>query len=62
MTSILKRLQSEDYIRFEELFLPEEGRLGVVVTFIAILELFRDDMLVVVQSQPFAPIHIKSAA
>jgi segregation and condensation protein A len=62
MTSILKRLQTEGYLRFEELFLPEEGRLGIVVTFIAILELFRDDMLVVVQSEPFAPIHIKSAA
>ena len=62
MTSILKKLQNEDYLRFEELFTAEEGRRGVVVTFIAILELFRDDMLVVVQNKPFAPIHIRAAA
>jgi len=62
MTSILTRLQTQDYLRFEELFLHSEGRLGVVVTFIALLELFRDDMLVVVQTEPMAPIHIKRAA
>lgn len=62
MTSILTRLQSKDYLSFEELFTAAEGRLGVVVTFIALLELFRDDMLVVVQTEPLAPIHIKRAA
>ena len=62
MTNILLRLQTQDYLRFEELFTSVEGRLGVVVTFIAILELFRDDMLIVVQNEPFAPIHIKRAA
>ena len=62
MTNILQRLQEKDYISFEELFTRAEGRLGVVVTFIALLELFRDDMLVVVQTEPLAPIHIKRAA
>lgn len=62
MTSILQRLQDADYLRFEDLFTHAEGRLGVVVTFIALLELFRDDMLVVVQTEPLAPIHIKRAA
>ena len=62
MTSILQRLQKQDYISFEELFTQSEGRAGVVVTFIALLELFRDDMLVVVQTEPLAAIHIKRAA
>jgi len=62
MTTILTRLQDKDYLSFEELFTQAEGRLGVVVTFIALLELFRDDMLVVVQTEPLAPIHIKRAA
>lgn len=62
MTSILQQLQDQPYLRFEELFLSSEGRLGVVVTFIALLELFRDDMLVVVQTEPLAPIHVKRAA
>jgi segregation and condensation protein A len=62
MTQILQRLQSSDFVRFEELFTHAEGRLGVVVTFIALLELFRDDMLVVVQNEPLAPIHIRRVA
>lgn len=62
MTNILQRLQEQEYIRFEELFTKEEGRLGVVVTFIALLELFRDDMLTVVQNEPLAPIHITRLA
>lgn len=62
MTNILKHLQENDYCRFEELFTMTEGRMGVVVTFIALLELFRDDMLIVVQNEAFAPIHIKRAA
>lgn len=62
MTTILERLQSSEYLRFEELFTLNEGRLGVVVTFVALLELFRDDMLVVIQNEPFAPIHVKAAA
>ena len=36
--------------------------MGLVVTFIAILELVKDDMLTVVQNEPFAPLHIKQAA
>ena len=62
MTSILQRLQDKDYLNFEDLFTHAEGRLGVVVTFIALLELFRDDMLIVIQTEPLAPIHIKRAA
>lgn len=62
MTQILQRLRSEEFVRFEDLFVQSEGRLGVVVTFIALLELFRDDMLVVVQAEPFAAIHVKRAA
>ncbi len=62
MTSILTRLQEKDYLRFDELFSHAEGRLGVVVTFIALLELFRDDMLIVIQTEPLAPIHVKRAA
>lgn len=62
MSSILSKLQQKDYLRFEELFEVSEGRLGVVVTFIALLELCRDDMLMVVQNEPLAPIHIKRAA
>ena len=62
MTQVLALLKRDGYVRFEDLFTEAEGRLGVVVTFIALLELCRDDMLVIVQNEPYAPIHIKQAA
>lgn len=60
MTQILDRIRNNHNIRFEDLFDPSEGRLGLVVSFMAILELTRDRMLLVVQNEPFAPIHLKS--
>ena len=46
----------------EELFTLEEGRAGVVVAFIAILELLKGSIIEIVQTEPFAPIHIRSAS
>ena len=60
MTSILDRIKSSRQLRFEDLFDFNEGKLGLVVSFMAILELVRDDMLVVIQNEPYSPIHIKS--
>jgi len=60
MTHILDRVRGNRNMRFEELFDPKEGRLGLVVCFMAILELARDNMLIVVQDEPFAPIQMKS--
>lgn len=62
MTRILNHLQAHKFGRFEELFDMTEGRMGLVVSFIAILELCRDDLIIVVQNQPFAPIHVRTAA
>ncbi len=60
MTQILDRLGGQGYLRLEELFLASEGRMGLVVSFCAILELSRDRMLRVVQNEPFAPVHIQA--
>jgi len=62
MTRIVERVQRESFATFESLFDPEEGRRGLVVTFLAILELLKEELIVVVQQEPYAPIHIKSAA
>lgn len=62
MTLILQRLQDHQFLKFEELFTLEEGRAGVVVAFIAILELLKGSVIEIVQVEPFAPIHIRSAA
>jgi len=62
MTDIVARLANSSFVEFAQLFRPEEGRMGVAVTFIAILELVREGLIDIVQQEPFAPIHVRSAA
>lgn len=59
MTQILERMRNESFIEFTTLFNKEEGKIGVVVTFLAILELLKDSLIEIVQSEEFGPIHIK---
>jgi segregation and condensation protein A len=54
------RIRHGQFAEFTTLFSAEEGRMGVVVTFLAILELIRESVLDIVQSEPFAPIHVKA--
>ena len=60
MADVLQALQAEEFCSFESLFNVEEGRLGVVVTFLAILELIKESLVDIVQSGEYAPIHIKA--
>ncbi len=60
MTEILDGVNGETFTRFNDLFKPEEGRLGVVVTFIALLELLRERLIELVQAEPFAAIHVRA--
>ncbi len=62
MADVLERIQGGQFVEFTALFTPEEGRMGVVVTFLAILELIREALLDIVQAEPFAPIHVKARA
>ena len=62
MTEVLNRVESEKFLNFESLFKVDEGRRGLVVTFMAILELLKEALIVIVQQEPFAPIHVKAAA
>ncbi|MFL6655786.1 MAG: segregation and condensation protein A [Sulfurifustis sp.] len=62
MTEILARINGAEFLNFESLFEPAEGRLGVVVTFMAMLELIKEALIVVIQQEPYAPIHVKAAA
>ncbi len=61
MTCILSALQDKEFVPFNSLFTFNEGRLGVVVTFLAMLELLKDHIIEFVQTAPFAPIHMKAA-
>lgn len=60
MSEILSRAGGESFAEFGSLFDPEEGRMGATVTFIAILELLKEQLLEVVQSANFAPIHVRA--
>jgi len=60
MSDVLERLRNGEFVPFFTLFRPEEGRAGVVVTFIAILELIKSSLVEVIQSEPFAPLHLKA--
>jgi len=62
MSHILTSLERSSFLEFVHLFRPEEGRMGVTVTFIAILELMREGLIEIVQAQPYAPIHLRSSA
>ncbi|MBW8850202.1 MAG: segregation/condensation protein A [Xanthomonadales bacterium] len=62
MTDVLGRLSDGSFHRFESLFEVREGRLGVVVTFLSILELAKEQLLDIVQEAPQAPIYVKSLA
>ncbi len=61
MSDILANLKPEVFTDFTQLFQADEGRMGVAVTFIAILELKREGLLEIVQNEAFAPIHICAA-
>jgi segregation and condensation protein A len=62
MSLVLERLRGGEFMPFTDLFPFHEGRAGVVVTFLAILELARGSSLELIQAESFAPIHVRLAA
>ena len=60
MSNILATLSPETFTEFSALFTPEEGRLGVVVSLLAILELLRETLIEMVQAKPYGPIHVRA--
>ena len=62
MSQILNRVSDagEQFVPFTELFIVEEGKSGVIVTFLALMELIKESLLDIVQSESFAPIHVKA--
>lgn len=62
MGELLSRLDDDQFHRFETLFDVSEGRLGVVVTFLAMLELAKEFLVNIVQEEPLAAIYVKANA
>ena len=60
MLAIMALLEGGHYVAFEALFTLEEGRAGVIVTFMAILELAKEAMVDIVQNAPLSPIHLRA--
>lgn len=62
MTEVLSKINSHSYTEFATLFSYKEGKLGVVVTFIAVLELLKQAMIELVQTEAFGTIHLKAVS
>ncbi len=62
MSDVLSTLRTQSFVEFAQLFRAEEGRMGVTVTFSAILELLREGLIEIVQAEQFAPIHVRAGA
>jgi len=60
MTDVLASLEDREFHPFESLFTIEEGRLGVVVAFLAILELAKENLIEITQNDAFAPIYVRT--
>ena len=61
MSNVLSAISADGFTDYTSLFTIEEGRRGVVVTLLAILELVKEQLIDLVQSEAFAPIHLKAA-
>lgn len=59
MGAVLARLQIEHHLHLKDLYLAEEGRMGLVVSLLAILELAKQSLLMIIQTAPYDPVYIK---
>lgn len=57
MSAILLQLQEHQFLEFKELFSLKEGRIGLVVSLLAILELARQSLIIITQQEPFSSIY-----
>jgi segregation and condensation protein A len=59
MSTLLTQLRHEQFTEFSQLFAPEEGRAGVVVSMLAILELLKATLIEIAQAEPYGPLHVR---
>lgn len=60
MSEVLEKLSGRQFVPFVALYSAKEGRLGVVVTFLAVMELIKESLVEIVQTENFGPIHVKA--
>jgi segregation and condensation protein A len=61
MSNILAALEQGHFVEFSQLFTAAEGRAGVTVAFVAVLELLREELIELTQTAPYAPLHVRIA-
>jgi len=61
MSEVLERLNTREFMHFNDLFDPREGRMGVTVTFLSLLELLKESLIELAQGEPYSPIHVRAA-
>ena len=62
MSEVLDRLRGSGFVEFGSLFDPAEGRMGVTVTFLALLELLKEGVIELAQGEAYSPIHVRAAS
>lgn len=62
MSEVLERIRSNEFTDFSSLFDLSEGRMGVTVTFLSLLELLKEGLIELVQGDPYSPIHVRAAS
>jgi segregation and condensation protein A len=62
MSDVLERIKSSEFTEFADLFDPAEGRMGVTVTFLSLLELLKESLIELAQGEPYSPIHVRVAS
>lgn len=62
MSMVLERVSADEFTDFKDLFTVEEGRAGVIVALLAILELLKESLIEMVQNEINGPIYVKAAA
>ena len=60
MSQVLEQLRGGQFVPFVMLFSVNEGKLGVVVTFLAVMELIKESLVEIIQNETFGPIHVKA--
>jgi len=60
MSNVLSAVTAEKFTSFTTLFNSEEGKLGVVVSFLAVLELIKESLIEIVQTEPYGPIYVRA--
>lgn len=58
MSSLMAQLQVQQFMPFHRLFTISEGRMGVIVTFLAMMELVKENLIKLIQAQEYGPIHV----